>query len=191
MSTLFFPNHFSSENQTLTRPSNKCSPIYTLPNELLEEIFYTTIPAWHLNTDRSEDFDEGGRVRLRATVILASVSYRWHELVHGCPRMWATLHGGLDLNDIKFLLSKSKNAPLFIACGLLSDFLAELIKPHIHRWSSFNVHTSKLEISSMKSLLTESLLPSSNRSGWWKPHSTSAKRQPSYSQAMHHDSSIL
>ncbi|KAG8965876.1 hypothetical protein FRC03_012807 [Tulasnella sp. 419] len=158
MSERFYPDHFPPEHGEIIRLSNDSSPIYSLPNELLEKIFQASIQPWHFNND-TEDIDELGRQWIRTTIGLASVSYRWHEVVHGCPRMWSRLNGRLDLENVKFLLSKSKNAPLVIGCRVLDEGFAELIKPHIERWRIFRVFISRLCASSMKSLLTETPAP--------------------------------
>ncbi|KAG8924823.1 hypothetical protein FRC02_010157 [Tulasnella sp. 418] len=156
----FFPDHFGvpPPNHTLTRPSNNSSPIYSLPNELLEEILYATIPTWKFN-DYTENPDGFGKRWLRTTIDLAAVSYRWHELIHARPRMWAIVHGGLNVENIKFLLSKSKNAPLVIGCRRLNESFIRLIEPHIYRWRGFKVLMSKLSPEDTNRLFTETPAP--------------------------------
>ncbi|KAG8945201.1 hypothetical protein FRC03_001786 [Tulasnella sp. 419] len=159
MSSRFFPHHFPPDHHNFIRPSNEHSPIDTLPNELLEIIFCASIPPPQRQYSKDRSEDECGRRALRASIHLASVSYRWHEVVHACPPMWGILHGELDYESVKLLLSKSKNAPLVIRCQDLDRIFARLIRPHIHRWRSFMVHTSILKHSEMRSLLTEAPAP--------------------------------
>ncbi|KAG8955019.1 hypothetical protein FRC03_011315 [Tulasnella sp. 419] len=56
--------------------------------------------------------------------------------------MWTNLHGDMKIEKAEILVLKSRQAPLYIECNRLEAAFWELIKPHFHRWKSFECETT-------------------------------------------------
>ncbi|KAG8960145.1 hypothetical protein FRC03_007010 [Tulasnella sp. 419] len=116
---------FLSKHNQLARPQNNTSAINTLPNEILSDIMVECVE------------DLGVSTGLIATIHLASVCFRWHQVVHGSPRMWSHLDDRMGTDRIAICLAKSKDAPLTISCALWIQESMNLFISNIHRWRSF------------------------------------------------------
>lgn len=126
----------------LKRERNELAPIHTLPVELLVAIFDTAIKN---GNNRSELGGGGGR-RAQGPVVLSQVASHWRNIVTESPSLWTTVE--LGYRGVKLALQRSKDLPLHIrgpnpqTSGPDIYSLLQLVKPHSHRWKSFDWEAS-------------------------------------------------
>ncbi|KAG8934017.1 hypothetical protein FRC02_010754 [Tulasnella sp. 418] len=133
-------NGFPPEHDFLKRPSNEASPIQRLPYEILSDIMLECVE------------DERMPSRGIITIRLASVCFRWHQIVHTSHQIWAYLEDSMGTDKVFLFLAKSGEAPLTINCGRWDREFIDLIAPCIHRWKSFTFSESLFRFRDLSSL---------------------------------------
>ncbi|KAJ3538224.1 hypothetical protein NMY22_g5255 [Coprinellus aureogranulatus] len=108
--------------------------IRRMPDEILQEIFLSTLPCTYLPTMSSRT----------SPVVLTHVCRRWRQLAHSNPRLWAGLHvkKGEDEGRLSQWLARTGSVPIsltFESVYKIGTTLDNLPDSAHTRWESFQL----------------------------------------------------
>ncbi|KAF7340282.1 F-box domain-containing protein [Mycena venus] len=120
---------------------NSYSRVWSLPNEIITEIFIHSLPNYPLCPPLSGSY---------SPTRLTQICREWRKIAVGTPALWRavsftySIPFAYQLCLCRIWLARSCSVPLSLACGIGVDIrqVLEVFTPHRERWEYLSLHLS-------------------------------------------------